>query len=51
MPDPVAPGGDLVVVVGELSDHAGLYRLETDGRLTELDRIHTGKGPNWVRFA
>ena len=47
----VAPGGDLVVVVGELSDHAGLYRLETDGRLTELDRIHTGKGPNWVRFA
>lgn len=46
----VAPDGQHVVVVGERSDHAGLYRLEDDGRLVEVDRIRTGTGPNWVRF-
>lgn len=46
----VAPDGRHVVVAGEASDHAALYRLERDGRLVELDRIHTGRGPNWVRF-
>ena len=46
----VAPGGELVVVVGEESDHAALYRLDEGGRLLQLDRIETGRGPNWVRF-
>lgn len=45
----VAPDGVHVVVVGELSGHAALYRLVA-GRLVELDRVETGKGPNWVRF-
>lgn len=47
----VAPGGEHVVVAGEASDHAGLYKLEADGQLRLLDRIPTGRGPNWVRFA
>lgn len=47
----VAPDGEHVVVVGERSDHAGLYKLEDDGKLRLLDRIPTGRGPNWVRFA
>lgn len=46
----VSPDGERVVVVGELSDYAALYRLD-EGRLVELDRIETGRGPNWVRFA
>lgn len=47
----VSPDGEYVVVVGEASDHAALYRLADDGLLSELDRIETGRGPNWVRFA
>lgn len=46
----VSPDGERIVVVGELSDHAALYRLD-DGRLVELDRVETGRGPDWVRFA
>lgn len=47
----VAPDGEHVVVVGEASGHAALYRIANDGILSELDRIPTGLGPNWVRFA
>lgn len=46
----VSPDGHLVVVVGERSGHATLYRLTDDGGLREQDRIATGEGPNWVRF-
>lgn len=46
----VAPGGQHVVVVGEASGAASLHRIEEDGRLTALDRVATGAGPNWVRF-
>jgi 6-phosphogluconolactonase len=45
----VSPDGGLVVVVGERSDRASLYRID-DGALTPLDRIVVGRGPNWVRF-
>ncbi|MFT3888391.1 MAG: beta-propeller fold lactonase family protein [Arachnia sp.] len=46
----VSPDGSRVVVVGERSDHASLYRLD-DGALVLLDRTEVGRGPNWVRFA
>ena len=45
----VSPDGGLVVVVGERSDRASLYRI-VDGALAPLDRIEVGRGPNWVRF-
>ena len=45
----VSPDGSRVIVVGERSGCASLYRLE-DGSLVNLDRIETGLGPNWVRF-
>lgn len=45
----VSPDGSRVVVVGELSDHASLYRME-EGALVVLDRVETGTSPNWVRF-
>ena len=47
----VSPDGEWVVAVGELSDSAALYRVEADGRLTDADRVPTGRGANWVRFA
>ncbi|HMR13460.1 MAG TPA: beta-propeller fold lactonase family protein [Arachnia sp.] len=46
----VSPDGGLVIVVGERSDHASLYRID-DGALVPLDRVEVGRGPNWVRFA
>lgn len=46
----VSPDGTRVVVVGERSGHAALYSLD-DGELVQLDRVATGEGPNWVRFA
>lgn len=46
----VSPDGTRVVVVGEVSGHASLYRI-ADGELVLLDRVATGKGPNWARFA
>lgn len=47
----VAPDSAHVVAVGERSGHATLYAIDADGSLTELDRVPTGEGPNWVRFA
>lgn len=46
----VGPDGTTVLVVGELSGHASLYRLADNGTMIRQDRIPTGKGPNWVRF-
>ena len=46
----VSPDGDLAIVVGERSDSASLYRVDDAGTLVELDRVETGRGPNWVRF-
>ena len=46
----VSPDGQRVVVVGERSGCAAMYRFD-QGALVELDRLETGAGPNWVRFA
>ena len=45
----VSPDGSRVVVLGELSGYAAVYRME-DGALVQLHRVETGLGPNWVRF-
>ena len=45
----VSPDGSRVVVVGERSGAASLYRME-EGALVQLHRVETGLGPNWVRF-
>lgn len=45
----VSPDGSRVVVVGERSGAASLYRID-DGALVPLHRVETGVGPNWVRF-
>lgn len=45
----VSPDGKHVVVVGERSGSASLYRLD-EGALVQLHRVKTGTGPNWVRF-
>ena len=47
----VGPDGLHVVVVGEGSGHATIYRVADDGTLITLDRVETGRGPSWVRFA
>ena len=44
-----SPDGSRLVVVGELSGCASLYRID-DGALVQLHRVRTGLGPNWVRF-
>lgn len=46
----VAPDDRHVVVVGERSGHASLYRLDDEATLDLLGRVPTGEGPNWVRF-
>jgi 6-phosphogluconolactonase len=46
----VSSDGSRVVVVGERSGHATLYRVVSDGSLQAVDRVATGEGPNWVRF-
>lgn len=46
----VSSDGTRVVVVGELGSDAVLYAMDDAGQLAELDRVHTGKGANWVRF-
>lgn len=45
----VSPDGSRVVVVGERSGCASLYRMDA-GALVQLHRVETGLGPNWVRF-
>jgi len=44
-----SPDGSRLVVAGELSGSASLYRID-DGALVPLHRVETGLGPNWVRF-
>lgn len=44
-----SPDGSRLVVVGERSGSASLYRID-EGALVHLDRVETGLGPNWVRF-
>lgn len=46
----VTPDGTRLVVAGEASGKVSLVAVAEDGRLTELDRVATGEGPNWVRF-
>ncbi|MDO5675891.1 MAG: beta-propeller fold lactonase family protein [Propionibacteriaceae bacterium] len=46
----VSADGEHVVVVGERSGHASLYRIYDDGNLVLQSRLETGEGPNWVRF-
>lgn len=47
----VTPDGGHLVVAGEGSGQVTLYRVADDGSLKNLDRVTTGEGPNWVRFA
>lgn len=47
----VTPDGNHLVVAGEVSGHASLYRIGADGGIEALDRMPTGAGANWVRFA
>lgn len=47
----VAPDGVRFVVAGEASGAVELDELATDGTITKLQRLETGAGPNWVRFA
>lgn len=46
----VSPDGEYVVVVGERSNHASLYRIYDDGNLVLQSQTEVGEGPNWVRF-
>ena len=46
----IAPDGRHVVVVGEKSPHAALYRLGDDGTPTLLDRADVGETARWVSF-
>ncbi|GAA4895878.1 lactonase family protein [Tessaracoccus lubricantis] len=46
----VSPDGEYVVVVGERSGQASLYRIYDDGNLVLQSQLETGEGPNWVRF-
>lgn len=46
----VSPDGEHVVVVGERSNQASLYRIYDDGHLVLQDQAPTGEGPNWIRF-
>lgn len=46
----VTPDGAYVLVVGELSTAASLYRVGDEGRLTRVDQQVTGTKANWVRF-
>ncbi|MGO1487766.1 MAG: lactonase family protein [Arachnia sp.] len=45
----VSTDGSRIVVVGEASGGASLYRFDA-GTLVPLHRLRTGLGPNWVRF-
>ncbi|GAB48212.1 lactonase family protein [Mobilicoccus pelagius] len=46
----IAPDGRHVVVVGEKSPHAALYRLTADGTPELLDRTDVGETARWVSF-
>lgn len=46
----VTPDGAQLLVAGEASGRVSLVGISLDGRLTELDQVATGEGPNWVRF-
>lgn len=45
----LSSAGDLVLAVGEKSTRLTLSRLRTDGSLTLLTSVPTGRGANWVR--
>lgn len=45
----VSPDGTRVLAVGEASTYLALSRVESDGSLTLLDRVETGRGANWIR--
>ena len=39
------------IILSARSGHAALHAIAYDGTFTVLDRVPTGAGPNWVRFA
>jgi 3-carboxymuconate cyclase len=45
----VSPDGGFLVAAGEKTGHLALYAVDDD-RLTPLQRVASGEGPNWVRF-
>ncbi|WP_291278299.1 beta-propeller fold lactonase family protein [Galactobacter sp.] len=46
----VVPGGELVFVAGELSDHISVYRVGGNGVLSPTQRVETGAKPSWITF-
>ncbi|MGO1321181.1 MAG: lactonase family protein, partial [Galactobacter sp.] len=46
----VVPGGELVLVAGELSDHISVYRVGRNGVLEPTQRVETGAKPSWITF-
>jgi 6-phosphogluconolactonase len=46
----VVPGGELVLVAGELSDHVSVYRVGSNGVLEPTQRVETGAKPSWITF-
>ena len=38
----------LLIVAGQRSHHISLYKIESTGKLSFIDRYSTGKGPNWI---
>lgn len=46
----VSPGGHYLIAAGERSTSVSLYAVKGD-ELDLLQRIETGRGANWVRFA
>jgi 6-phosphogluconolactonase len=46
----VVPGGELLLVAGELSDHVSVYRLLDNGVLQPTQRVQTGAKPSWMTF-
>ncbi|PZU39016.1 MAG: 6-phosphogluconolactonase, partial [Arsenicicoccus sp.] len=45
----VLAGGAYAVVAGEKDTDVALVAIGEDGTLTELGRVETGAGANWVR--
>jgi len=46
----VAPGGEYLLVGGEVSDHVSVYRVGSNGLLEPTQRIATGATPAWMAF-
>lgn len=46
----VSPGGQVLLVGGETSDHVSVYRIGSNGVLEPTQRFETGGTPAWMAF-